>query len=321
MHLLFRLLIAAAAGSWLPMMAYCQDHSPAVVMNNLIDSNAEARAFAPEVVSSRFDEWATSFSPDNKTVYFSRGSRYWTVCFSRDKDGVWQRPEVASFSGVWNDTDPFVSPDGKKLFFTSNRPLENAVQAKPNANFHLWYVERIGDEWSKPHHVTGRVNIDSSDDYGPCVSARGTLYWCSRDREGHKGMQGYYAVWLGDHYDEPKMIQIAGAESVQDPFVSADEKYIVYLNGIDICVAFRQGDGWSAAQKLGPQVNTGDGNSSPYVSRDGKMLYFSSPRTRGFYTRDRSHALTYDELEKENDSWCNSSDNILMIPIHLPASI
>jgi Tol biopolymer transport system component len=318
MHLLLRLLIAASTGIWLPVAAYCQDHSPAVAKDDLIDSNAEARAFAPGVVSSRFDEWGTSFSPDNKTVYFSRGSRFWTVCFSRNRDGAWQRPEVASFSGLLRDTDPFVSPDGTKLFFTSNRPLVGAVQDKPNSNFHLWYVERTGsDQWGRPHHVDGRVNIDSSNDYAPCVSARGTLYWCSRDREGNKGMQGYYAIWLGDHYDEPKMLHIAGVEFVQDPFVSADEKCIVFLNGSDIYVAFRQGEGWSVARKLGPQVNTGDGNSSPYVSHDGKMLFFSSPRTKGFYDRDRSHALNYDELEKENDSWCNSSDNILMIPIHL----
>ena len=122
MHNLLRFLLAAAGGSWLPVAAYCQYRGPAIVKNDLIDSNIEARAFAPGVVSSRFDEWGTSFSPDNKIVYFSRGSRFWTVCFSRNKDGVWQRPEVASFSGLWSDTDPFVSPDGKTLPSGRARP-------------------------------------------------------------------------------------------------------------------------------------------------------------------------------------------------------
>jgi hypothetical protein len=139
-------------------------------------------------------------------------------------------------------------------------------------------------------------------------------------------MQGYYAVWLGDHYDQPKMVRVPGVNSVQDPFISADEKYLVFLSGVDIYITYwqgggsggaQQGEGWGQAQKLGPEVNNGDGNSSPYVSHDGKTLYYSSNRVKGFYER-KGPALNYDQLEKENDSWYNGSDNILMIPIGLP---
>ena len=296
--------------------AYCQIGSAAT----LIDSNAQPQAFAPGIVSSRYDEWATSFTPDGKTVYFSRGGNYWTVCFAKNKGGTWARPQVAGFSGRWRDTDPFVAPDGKRLFFVSNRPLDGTAQDKPNKNYHLWYVDHVqGDEWGEPHYIDGRVNLDSSSDFGPSVSARGTLFWCSRDREGKKGMQGFYATWLGDHYDEPKMLAIDGAESVQDPFVAPDESYLVFLNGTDIYISLRQGEGWGPAQKLGAQVNNGDYNSSPYVSHDGKTLYYSSGRVKGFYQRNYGgHALTYDDLEKELNGCFNGSGNILMIPIHLP---
>ena len=163
--------------------------------------------FAPGIVASRFDEWGTSFTPDNNTVYFSRGGYYWTVCYAQYKDGAWQRPHVASFSGKWKDTDPFVSPDGKKLFFVSNRPVEGKEDGNPF--YHLWYVEvQPGGVWGAPHHIGDAVNVDSGNNYGPSVSAKGTLYWCSRNRQGNQGMQGYYAAWLGDHYAEPKMVQV-----------------------------------------------------------------------------------------------------------------
>jgi len=164
----------------------------------------------------------------------------------------------------------------------------------------------------------GGVNIDSSSNYGPSVSVRGTLYWCARDRQRDKGMQGYYSVWLGDHFDQPKLLQIAGVDAIQDPFIAPDEKYLVFLSGNDLYIAFRQGEGWAAAQKLGDQVNNGDGNSSPCVSHDGKTLYYSSGRIKGMYERDKVHALNYDQLEKENDGYFNGFDNILMIPIRLP---
>ena len=313
-------IIAVFLAGCLTIVVHGQGEGPSIAA--VIDSAAKPQPFAPGIVCSRFTEWATSFTPDDKTVYFSRGALYWTVCFAQNKGGVWQRPEVASFSGVWNDTDPFVTPDGKKLFFVSNRPLEGAVADKPNPSFHLWYVAQApGGGWGKPHHVEGGVNIDSSSNYGPCVSARGTLYWCARDRQGNKGMQGYYSVWLGDHYDQPKLLQIAGVDAIQDPFIAPNEKYLVFLSGSDLYISFRQKDGWGAAQTLGPQVNNGDGNSSPFVSHDGKTLYYSSGRIVGFYHRERKKALNYDELEKENDSWVNGQDNILMIPIRLPAGI
>jgi len=315
------LIMLLAVGS-VPVVIFGQDHVSMADKRDIIDENTVAAPFAPGVVSSKFDEWATSFSPDEKTVYFSRGVTSSAVCFSTKRNGVWQRPQVASFSGIWNDFDAFVSPDGSKLFFSSNRPLEGVPQDKPNAKSHLWYVERTQDgQWGTPHHVDSGVNISSSNDYGPSVSAKGTLYWCSRNREGHKGMQSFYAVWLEDHYDQPKMVNVPGVEEVQDPFIATDERYLVFLSGNDLYISFRQGDGWSPAENLGSRVNTGSGNSSPYVSHDGKMLYYTSNRTEGFYKRDKNHAMSYEELEKEYENMFNGRGNILMIPIHLPAGL
>jgi len=309
--------ILLSAVVMLPFAGFCQQQAATI-----IDSAAQPRVFAPGIVSTRYDEWATSFTPDGQTVYFSRGGVYWTVCFSKNIDGVWQRPQVAGFSGVWRDTDPFVSPDGKRLFFVSNRPTAGMPQDKPSKTYHLWYVDHLrGDEWGTPYHIDGPVNPDSCSDYGPSVSARGTLFWCSRDREGNKGMQGYYARWQGDHYDRPKMIRIDGMESVQDPFVAPDESFLVFLNGMDLYVSMRRGDGWGPAEKLGVQVNNGDYNSSPYVSRDGKTLYYSSGRVKGFYQREYNshpHPLSYGELEKEMDGCFNGSGNVLMISVNLP---
>lgn len=308
MRFLFLSLLLA-----LSFAAFCQNDTA------IIDSSAQPQVFAQGIVSSRYDEWATSFTPDGKTVYFSRGGVYWTVCSATNLNGVWQKPQVANFSGAWRDTDPFVSPDGKRLFFVSNRPVGGMPVDKPNKAFHLWYVDRAGDQWGTPQHIEGGVNLDSSSDFGPSVSARGTLYWCSRDRAGNKGMQGYFAIWLGDHYDEPRLLSIGGSESVQDPYVSPDESFLVFLNGTDLYITMRQGDGWGPAQRLAAQVNNGDFNSSPYVSRDGKTLYYSSGRVKGFYQRKYgSHPLSYDELEKELNGCFNGSGNILMIPIHLP---
>jgi hypothetical protein len=49
---------------------------PAPLQANIVDSISRAKVFAEGVVSTPYTEWATSFAPDGKTVYFSRGAIY-----------------------------------------------------------------------------------------------------------------------------------------------------------------------------------------------------------------------------------------------------
>jgi hypothetical protein len=133
-------------------------------------------------------------------------------------------------------------------------------------------------------------------------------------------MNSYYAKWLGDHYDTPKLLAPNGEQEISDPYIAPDESYLIFVNGNDLYISFRQGDDWSAGQNLGPQVNNGDGNFDPTVSPDGKMLYYASARIQGFYKRDqKGHALDYDGLLKEMQNIFNGNSNILMIPINVPA--
>lgn len=291
---------------------------------NIVDTAARPKVFAQGVASTPNDEWATSFMPDGKTVFFSQGGMYWTICYAKMVDGQWAKPNVINFSGKWNDTDPFVSPDGGRMFFISNRPVDTAAnQSKYSKNYHIWYSDHLsGDKWSEPRHLDAPVNINGSNNYAPSVSSSGTLCFCSRGREGHDGMASYYAKWLGDHYDTPKQFMINGKEDMQDPFIAPDESYLVFLSGNDILISYHHGSGWSAPEKLGPQVNSGDSNSSPYVSRDGKMLYYTSTRVKGFYKRDlKGPALNYDGLVSEMNTIFNGRGNILVIPVNIPGNL
>jgi len=287
---------------------------------NIIDTAARPRVFAPGIISSRFTEWATSFSPDGQTVYFCRAGSYWTICYSKLVKGQWQRPAIAAFSGKYNDTDPFVSPDGKRMFFISNRPI-NPKELLPQKNYHIWYVDHVsGDKWSDPVHIDGLVNIAANSNYAPSVSKLGTLYFCARGRDDNKGMSSYSAKWLGDHYEAPQRLILLGNEETQDPFIAPDESYLMFLSGNDIYFCRKDGLQWATAEKLGVQVNNGDGNSSPYVSADGKVLYYSSGRVKGFYKRDyTAKPLNYEQLEAEMAGVFNSNGNILMIPIKIPS--
>ncbi len=85
------------------------------------------RLFAPGTISTGDEEFSLTFTPDGKTVYFTKGDnrfKYFAILVSHLKNGRWTEPEVAPFSGRWRDIDPYISPDGTKLFFASTRPAK-----------------------------------------------------------------------------------------------------------------------------------------------------------------------------------------------------
>ncbi len=250
-----------------------------VNQENIIDSNAKPVVFIQEGVAVPNDESAPTFTPDGRAVYLADNNK---ICVSKMVNGKWTKPTVVSFSGQWKDWDPTLSPDGKRLIFVSDRPLEGMSQDKPQKNNQLWYTDRLsGDSWSAPRHFDAPVNLDGFNDYGPSISSSGTVCFCSRGRDGHKGMGGYYTKWLGDHYDKPKLLALNGDNDIFDPFIAPDESYIIFASKGSLFISYRNGDEWSQGQKLSAQVNNGNTNGGPYVSPDGKMLYYAQDHAPG----------------------------------------
>jgi WD40-like Beta Propeller Repeat len=245
----------------------------------IIDAHAKAAVFLQEGVAVPNEESAPTFMPDGQTVYLADNN---TIRFSNLVNGKWTKPTVATFSGQWHDWDPFISPDGKRLIFVSNRPLEGMPQDKPQKDNHLWYVDYQPDNnWSAPRHFDAPVNKPGLNDYGPSISRSGTICFCSRNREGNKKMCGYYTKWLGDHYDEPKLLLLNGDNEVFDPFIAPDERYILFASNKDLYISYRHGNEWAPGEKLSAQVNNGNWNGGPYVSPDGKMLYYAQDHAPG----------------------------------------
>src|SRR5206468_9307685 len=93
--------------------------------------------FGEGVISTGDYESHPAFTPDMKTIYFLKDSPdffFWTIFVSDFQDGRWSEPRVAPFSGQYKDADPFITADGSKLFFISNRP----VPGKAHRDLDIW---------------------------------------------------------------------------------------------------------------------------------------------------------------------------------------
>ena len=238
----------------------------------------EASVLAPDVISTDAEEYRVSFAPDGGIAYFARGDGFFpqtqraTIVESLLVDGAWSEATVVGFSGEYPDIDPWVSPDGASLFFSSIRPVE----AVSRRDADLWRVDREGDDWGEPIHL-GPVNSDANE-LGGSVTADGVL-WFASDRAGAWDL--YTAQPTADGYAEPEPVEALNTPLWEfNPAISADGSTLLFTSigreGTsrlgDLFVSRLVGDEWSEPQPL--LVNTSADEYHASWSSDGSTVYF-----------------------------------------------
>lgn len=252
--------------------------------------------FAPGVLSDGKEQWRITFSPDGREAYFAESDRFFpisrtaTIYRSSWNGSQWSEPDVASFSGRHSDMDPAFSADGRRLFFSSIRPVDGTART----DLDIWMVERRGSGWSEPAHLGPEVNSGEDELYAS-ISSDGVLYFAS----------GPAAPRAGSHWDifraVPRGAGFAARErlgsgvnttpSASDPHVQAawefnpeispDGRTLIFTSlrpggsGLgDLYVSRLAGNSWTAAQNLGPTVNTTADEYHATLARDGRTLFF-----------------------------------------------
>src|SRR5262245_50574770 len=92
-----------------------------------LETTSAAELIAPGVASSEFSEVRLAVSPDGNTMLWGSTNRPggpggWDIWVSRQGTAGWSKPQSVSFNSVSNDFDPAFSPDGRYVYFFSNRP-------------------------------------------------------------------------------------------------------------------------------------------------------------------------------------------------------
>ena len=244
-------------------------------------AQANAVLFGEGVVSTSAPEFATAFSPEGETVYFNRASEdrsRLTLMGAELQDGRWNGARALPFSGESRDVDPFVSPDGSRLFFSSDRPSEAG-----STGFDTWWVDRLEDGWGPPVRPGPPLNTEATEVF-VSTSREGDLYFAS-DRDGTTRI---YSSHLED--GEYRVADVVAfdmnlAEGAGNPLISPDGQLLFFVSdreggagGADLYVTRREGGGWSPARSLKAPANSPYADFAPALSPDGKILYFTSER-------------------------------------------
>lgn len=200
----------------------------------------------------------------------------------------WTEPALMPFCDEYMYLEPFLTSDGKRLYFVSNRPLTNTVQGKKD--FDIWYVQRddVNDQWSDPINLGSNVN-SNYDEFYPTLSENNNLYFTMESPSGHGNDDIYFCEWNGTEYSNPILLsdKINSTGYEFNAFISKDEAFLIYTKynandgygsgGLYISKKDSVGE-WLEAKNLGAIINTKYMEYCPYYDSANEILYFTSRR-------------------------------------------
>ncbi|UCG28270.1 MAG: PD40 domain-containing protein [Bacteroidales bacterium] len=244
----------------------------------------ELKPFAREFFDSRFIKYHSciSFSSDGKEAYWqgmlNDETRNQAIFVSKLENGYWTAPMVSSFSisikGCMDDS-PFISPDGRRLFFVSSRPIENG--GKPGEE-HIWVVDRTNEGWSDPKPIP--LILQSSDEeihWRISVDRRNNLYFGTwQGEKGTSRTTGYIYVskYEDDRYCKPERLpSTINREGAYNfcPQIAPDGSYMILNRDVLYC-SFKKKDGtWTEAKRI--DSVEWEESFVPSLSTDGKYLF------------------------------------------------
>lgn len=239
------------------------------------------------VISTYLYERDMAISPDGREMFYTillpSTGRQMIMHRVRNHTGKWSEPEVANFSGIFNDLEPAFDPSANKLFFTSNRPV-SGTKAK---DYDIWYAEKLNGQWQKPVNAGAPVNTTANEFY-PSIAKNGNLYFTASYMEGKGREDIYCAVFENGQYTTPVSLDnnINSPHDEFNAFIDPDERFILYSSWGrpddkgrgDLYISIRDSnDHWLPAKNL-VILNSASLDYCPFVSPDKKTLYFTSER-------------------------------------------
>jgi Tol biopolymer transport system component len=217
------------------------------------------------------------FSPDGIEVY-------WTE-MGKDDDGVffmkcinnkWSPPKKFHPSPKFICADPFISPDGQRLYF--------AAQFFPDYDEKILYCEREGDGWSQAKSTSEEINVLDLH-WQMTVDNDYNLYFHVRNEERTSG-DIYYSEYINGSYKKPEKLgsPINTEAWEQFPYISPDGSYLIFARetaamGYDLFISYKDNSGnWQIPLNMGKRINSRSDELYPILTHDGKYLFFLGDR-------------------------------------------
>ncbi|MFD3408289.1 OmpA family protein [Aquirufa sp. HETE-83D] len=209
----------------------------------------------------------------------------------------------SAVNSEFSELNPVISPDGRTLYFGRKSHPANRYGVKGSETIagsqDIWFSEKVGDTWSTARRLSEVLNRDqyntilSISPDGQTILLKGAYVNGAYETRGFSLSNKTTAGWT-----VPVKVDIPGYEQMSKGkneygYLTMDGKAILLAfarkknsEDDDLFVSFFEEGRWTRPLELGDEINTKYSETTPFLSADGKTLYFSSDRPGGQGSQD-----------------------------------
>jgi outer membrane protein OmpA-like peptidoglycan-associated protein len=183
--------ISADGQKMLIFMGGATDPGGIYQINKVADGWSKPSLINPTINTPKYLESTASITPDGKTIYFASdrlGGQGGLDIYrtTLQANNTWTAPVNLGpeINTKANEDAPFIHPDQKTLFFTSDG--HNSMGGRD-----IFMTKLVGTNWTSPENMGYPVNTTANDNYFTLI-ADGTRAYFSSDRKGGQGGQDIY---------------------------------------------------------------------------------------------------------------------------------
>ncbi len=212
----------------------------------------------------------------------------------------------------YNETRPVISPDGNVLYFCRQNYPENVRGIDDPQD--IYYATYEGGNWSMAKNIGPPLNDIFANGVNSVSPDGNSLLLINQYEEFAPVQSGVSLTYKnGGRWNFPEKLTIKDYHNKSpyaDFFLSSDGKALILAveredsyGDQDLYVSLDQwANTWSKPINLGKVINTPKAEFAPFLSADGKTLYFASEGHQGFGGSDIFFS------ERLDDSWLKWSE-------------
>ena len=238
----------------------------------------------------------------------------------QDKEKVYEKVLLDdNINSGYDDYGAILTDDGKKLYFISRRPDTKGGKINPGdqryfEDIYLATWDEESNEWGRPTNELERLNSEGFDAINHISIDQNEVYMTVNTsvldiKKPTKSSDICVSEWTHqERWTVPKAIKnktINTSFFDGAPTLTEDGNTMYFVSDrdgdktqSDIYVVYREGKKWGTAKKLPMTVNTKGNETTPFVTADGRYLFFSSDGREGmggydvFVTENTGNAWT-----------------------------
>ena len=258
-----------------------------------------AKIFAKGKISKdNQNEFRLSMSHNGLKYYFSifdsKVDNY-RILEIHYEDDQWTSPANFHLT-TKGDLEPFISSDGNRFYFSSNR--KPAIDRQDS---NIWKMNKENNVWQKPELLA--LNSNDSE-WVASETLSGNIYFARFDQDDNANIMHY----KNSISSVVPVINEANS-SEYEPYIDPQERFIIFSSNrkstkpenkaiVNLYISINENGKWQKPLKMGEAINNGKSVYSPLVSPDYKFLFFN--RQGDIYWIDFKLSLKSLGLKLEN---------------------